>query len=273
MNAPHPPAFVCGVTYGMPEAQYHAIPALGSTDVKRLLRSPAHYRAGLDSDDEPSDAQQLGTAIHLAVLEPARFDAEVVVAPKFDRRTKAGKEAAEAFEAEHGAKLILPVDAFDTVRRVADAVRTHPAAAYLLAEGTLEVSLQWLDPATGTPCKARIDWLRPDHTKVDLKSARDASPAGFARAVGQYGYAIQQAHYMNGGRAVLQVEPPAFVFIAAETAPPYAVGVYVLDDEAVAAASGRVAEAMQRHADCRATGSWPAYSDLVQTITLPKWAL
>lgn len=267
------PTFAPGVAYGMPDALYRALPALGSSDVKRLLRSPAHYRAASESADEPTDAQRLGTAVHLAVLEPERFATDVLVSPKFDRRTKAGKKAAAEFELRAAGRLALAADEHDTARCVADAVRAHPAASYLLAEGAPEVSLQWRDEATGTPCKARIDWLRPDHGIVDLKSARDASPLGFGRAIAQYGYAVQLAHYTAGARQVLRVEPPLFAFIAVETAPPFAVGVYVLDDDACVAAAGRVAEAMARYRDCSASGVWPAYSELIQTVTLPKWAL
>lgn len=265
--------FTPGVAYDMPEGVYRAIPALGSSDVKALLRSPAHYRAGLEDESEATDAQALGTAVHLAVLEPERFEREVVTAPKFDRRTTAGKADAAEFERANAGRLILPGDAYDTCCRVRDAVRGHPAAGMLLADGASEVVLQWADEATGTPCKARLDRLLPDHTVVDLKTARDASPAGFARAIGQYRYAMQEAHYRAGARVALGVEPPLFAFIAAETAPPYAVGVYVLDDEALQAAEARVAEALARHAECRAADRWPAYSDLIQTITLPRWAL
>jgi hypothetical protein len=273
MNDRAVPAFAPGVDYAMPADLYHAIPAVGSSGLKSFLRSPAHYRARLAQPAEPTDAQALGTAVHLAVLEPERFEREVVAAPKFDRRTTAGKAAAAEFDAAHAGRLVLAADVHETACRVRDAVRSHPAAALLLAHGAPEVSLQWIDEASGVPCKSRLDWLAPDHSVVDLKTARDASPLGFGRAIGQYGYAIQQAVYVAGVRAALGAEPPMFAFVAVETEPPFAVGVYVLDDDAVAAAEVRVAEALARFAQCRAADTWPAYGDLIQTITLPRWAL
>lgn len=273
MTATHSPEFRPGIAYGMPEAVYRAIPALGSSDVKALLRSPAHYRAGAEADSESTEAQVLGTAIHLGVLEPERFEREVLEAPAANRRTNAGREAVAEFERANPGAIILPEAAYLTVLHAVDAVRSHPAAAYLLEAGQPEVVLQWLDPETGTPCKARLDWLRPDLSVVDLKSARDASPGGFSRACASFGYAIQQAHYLRGARAVLQAEPPMFAFVAVEKDPPSAVGVYVLEDHAVAAADARVSEAMRRYSECRAADAWPAYSDLIQTITLPRWAL
>lgn len=273
MTAALPPQFVPGVTYGMPEATYRAIPALGSSDVKALLRSPAHYRAGLEDEPESTEAQVLGTAIHLAVLEPERFEREVVTAPTVDRRTKDGKAAAAAFEQAHAGMLILPADAFDTVRRVADAVRAHPAAGYLLSEGVAEVSLQWSDPETGAPAKCRIDWMRPDGLLVDLKSARDASPRGFARACGEYGLHVQAAHYVRGYRQVMRSEPAGWVLVAVEKERPFAVGVYALGSMSIDAADARVSEAMRRWRDCTASGDWPAYSSMIEPIEVPPWAM
>jgi exodeoxyribonuclease VIII len=260
------------IAYGMPDSEYHAVDAIGSTDVKRLLRSPAHFRAGRDEPRAPTDAMALGTLIHLSILEPERFAREVVVAPRFDRRTKGGKALAEAFKADHVGMRIVDAADFDTARRVGDAVHAHPAARALLTDGQTEASLFWADPDTGAPCKARVDYLRADGGMVDLKSAEDASPAGFSRAVARYGYLSQQAHYQSGGGLVFG-NVPLFAFIAAEKEPPYAVGVYVLDADAVAAAFDRVRSAYGRYMDCVQTGQWPAYSPLIELITPPAWAL
>jgi PDDEXK-like domain of unknown function (DUF3799)/SAP domain len=67
---PHEP----GVYFGMSAAEYHADPSLGSTDIKRLLRSPTDYwwnshlnpQRALDTD---SPAKQKGRALHKLVPE------------------------------------------------------------------------------------------------------------------------------------------------------------------------------------------------------------
>lgn len=263
------PAFTPGIDWSLPADIYHAIPACGSGDVKRLLRSPAHYRAG---SQPASDALEVGHSLHLSVFEPARFAAEVVAAPKVDRRTTAGKAAYAAFEAEHAGKTVLSAADMDVVLQASAAVRSHRGAATLLDAGAPEVSLQWADAATGTPCKARIDWLRPDGVLLDLKSTRDASPDGFAREIVRYGYHLQAAHYLTGARTVLAEPVSAFVLIGVEKEPPYAVGVYVLDDDAVVRAAERVSVALARWAECTSAGAWPAYGDLIQPIQLPAWA-
>jgi hypothetical protein len=64
-----------GVYFGLPMADYHADPSLGSTDLKALLVHPACYwqrshlnpdRAGEDND---SAAKKVGRALHALVLE------------------------------------------------------------------------------------------------------------------------------------------------------------------------------------------------------------
>lgn len=260
------------VLYDLPADKYHALPAIGSSDVKAILRSPAHYRVRAAADNESTQSQDIGTATHLAVLEPARFELEVVGAPRVDRRTSAGKAAAAAFEGLHAGKLILSGDDFDTVSRIADAVRSHPGARTLLDAGAAEVSMLWTDEETSTPCKARADWLRSDGILVDLKTTRDASPAGFRREIAQHRYHVQAAHYFNGARAVFGDDPPAWVFIAVEKEPPFAVGVYMLDREAIDKARELVASAYRAWRGCTESGSWPAYGDLIEPITLPAWA-
>lgn len=262
---------MAAIDYRMSHADYLALDALGSSDVKRLMRSPAHYRAG-GSPMDPQTAA-IGTATHMAILEPERFALEVVAAPALDRRTAAGKAAAAAFAAEHAGKLVIGADDFDLVRRMADAVRAHPAAAELLTDGVAECSMTWSDEASGAPCKSRPDWLRADGLIVDVKTARDASPGGFQRALGQYGYAVQAAWYLAGARRVLREEPGGFVFVAVEKEPPYAVGVYAIEQQSVQAADDRIASALQRWKACTESGVWPAYSDLIEPINAPAWAL
>src|SRR5690349_7675909 len=90
-----------GVT-GLGDDAYHDHPAVGSSHLKSIARSPAHYWSEwLDPSRPPrtdTPAKWLGKAVHAAILEPERFKSDYVVGPRFDRRTKAGKEAAAAFE-------------------------------------------------------------------------------------------------------------------------------------------------------------------------------
>ena len=109
-----------------------------------------------------------------------------------------------------------------------EAVLAHPEARSLLEQdgNDREVSMFAKDPETGVEMRARFD-LYAD-IAADLKTARDASPKGFARAAAQHGYDVQEGWYRDV-RKLLTGELGRFRFIVVESTAPYLVGVYELD--------------------------------------------
>ena len=150
---------------------------------------------------------------------------------------------------------------------MAVAVHGHPTAGALLQSGQAEQSFWWDDIATDMRCKCRPDWF-DGTTIVDLKTCQDASPAGFARAVAQWSYQVQAAHYLCGTLA------KRFIFVAVEKTAPYAIGVYELDTEGLIHGSIARHNALQILQDCKAVNDYPGYTDGgIETIQLPGWAL
>lgn len=247
--------------------EYHRNPAIGSTDLRRFKRSPAHFVAGRSESSEPTKALVIGDAAHACILEPERFIREYIFVD-VDRRTKAGKERAE--EIERQGVRILSTDDGAMISAMRDSVMEHPAARRLLESRTdVERSIFWTD-TTGIECKARPDVLTPGLC-VDLKTCEDASDQAFARSIATYGYALQAAHYMAGCHYDGS-EVEDFVFICVEKAPPFAVAVYVIDrDDLISAEHERIG-LLGRMAECAASGRYPAYSERIETIGLPAWA-
>lgn len=72
--------FQPGIYFDLPEDDYHAIPALSASGIKRLQGSTMDFWAyswmnpERDEDDPDSIARLLGKAHHVAVLEPHRFE-------------------------------------------------------------------------------------------------------------------------------------------------------------------------------------------------------
>jgi hypothetical protein len=258
---------------GLSNEAYHALKAVSPSQIKVLGRSPLHYFDQFLADDrekaDPTPAMQKGTALHTAVLEPDLWDKTVAVPPHaFDRRTKAGKELAAEFERESAGKIVLSPDDAAEVRRMADAVRKHPAARFLLElPGRREASYTWTDPATGLECKTRPDWHSEDRRiVVDVKTTKDASRGEFAKSIANFEYHVQAA--WNQGA----LEAEQFITIAVENVRPYAVAVYPASGALIAAGQRRIEAAMELLAECWASGNWPGYGDLVQEpIELPGW--
>lgn len=262
----------------MTNEEYHAHPAIGNSGLTAIARSPAHYYAQFLAPDrqprEPTPDMEFGTAVHCAVLEPQRFESEYIAAPKFDRRTKQGKQDAEAFEAANAGRLFLPQDQLDACRRVRDSVHGNPAVSVLLASGEAERSIFWTDDDTGVQCKCRPDWLTGDgRVIVDVKTTQDARQAGFARSVFQYRYFVQAAWYLNGVSVATADRPEVFVFVAVEKQPPYAVALYFADPDMIAAGKREYRRNLTTYAECLRTDQWPAYPEQILPLSLPSWAL
>ena len=180
------------------ESVYRPWDAANQSVLKSYLRSAAHGRQDEVTPSEPTPAMKKGTAVHAAILEPDFFDDCYVAAPKVDRRTKAGREAWAAFEAEHSGKECLPEAEYADVIAMRQSVYDNPIAAKLLSgEGKNELSYVWKSEypgAEGTLCKARADRLTMYEGTpciVDLKTSIDASPDEFQKSVGRYAYDLQ----------------------------------------------------------------------------------
>lgn len=261
----------------MPADHYHARPAVGHSALVRIMRSPAHYREYVANPPEPTPAMQLGTAFHTALLEPDRFGESFVMAPKFDRRTKEGKAAAEAWETENAGKMALTAEQMAAIRSMASSVRCHAGADKLLSQGLAEMSGFWIDLESGVECKCRPDFLVMDGDKVsgivDVKTCSDAGADGFARAIATLGYDVQAAFYQDGLNALAGRSIP-FYFIAVEKEPPYAVATYSAGIDVIEVGRAKYRGALQLLKWCRARDTWPGYqpNGEIEPIKLPRWA-
>jgi hypothetical protein len=278
---------------------YHRWDAVNNSRLNLLFdASPAHALAQILNPPKPTPAKVLGNAAHAMILQPEVFDATYAVAGRCAGLTEKGKgprcsfngkvcRGGEWFCDRHdpapgapGTVHVLPQDDYDACQRMRDAVLNHPVAgAYLRGPGEVELSGVFTDDDTGLPCKFRTDKLRGDKDVVfDLKTADDASPAGFPNSIYGFGYYRQGAHYLMGlaqhGRNFKH-----FIIGAVEKSPPYAVAVYRLTDESIEAGLSDRAKLMKLYAQCEESGVWPGYGFdadsgryVVQDAGLPDWA-
>lgn len=263
------PTMAAGI-YDMPEDEYHAHPALSVSAAKKLLppSCPAIFDYERTAGQKHRREFDFGHAAHLVVLGSGP-ELHVVNADNF--QTKAARaERDEAYA--RGAVPLLP-DEFDTVQNMATALRQHPLTAELFAEGGLaEQSLFWTDPDSGVPCRARLDWL--SHRIVDYKTTTDVSPAAISRAVEKFGYHMQAAWYLDGAALLDLVAPDAeFLFVFQDKNPPHLVTVVDLDDIALKVGGERNRLAREVYRDCTKAGVWPTYSNDIERISLPAYAL
>ena len=258
----------------LPFPDYLAFERLSPSGAKLLARSPAHYRYLRDHPPTETPALRIGKAVHALALEGrAAFDLAFAVEPKADGRTKEGKAIKAAFAESAEGKTIITATEAELIEGMAAGILSHPLAPALIEGGTPELSMIWDDPETGAPCKGRLDLARLEAGAIlDLKSTLDASPAAFARAVLNYGYATQAAAYLSGA-AALGADVRDFIILAVEKVPPFAVGIYRLPDAALELGRRRWAEACALYVACLESGRWPGYPATIQELALPNWAM
>ena len=56
--------------YGLPEDKYFATPAASNSTLGRMAKSPAHCKAYMEAEHEPTASMALGSLVHALVLEP-----------------------------------------------------------------------------------------------------------------------------------------------------------------------------------------------------------
>ena len=262
------------VIHGLPAAKYHAHRATSKSLLDAVAISPQHYLAARDGPPrEQTPAMLLGSATHCAVLEPEDYADRYVTDPAPGSRSKDAQAARQA-ERDAGREILTTAQAA-TVEAITNSVLGHRIAATLLDQGYPEVSFCWEDRETHIICRSRADWWNSAHAQpliVDLKTARDASAGGFARAVVDHRYHVQAAMYSDGWLRVTG-EQPIFVFIVVESSAPYCVALYTLSDDDLQLGRALYRRDLARLRECADTGAWPGYADdEIRTLTLPPWA-
>lgn len=280
-----------GIFPDEPASDYYVrrLDEASASGLKQLLRSPAHFKHWVENPDadKSSPALDFGRAFHMAVLEPERFASAYALPPanapryptdaQWNAKGKRSPESQAAVDfwrdwnAENKGRERLSASDYDRIQGMAASVMAHPVARGLVQGGDRETTFRWVDEETGIACKSRADLYASGEFLMDLKSCRDASPDGFARAVATYGYATQQAHYVDGirsnGDAIRW-----FVFLAVETEAPYVCQPHLLDARAEQHGFDQRQRAMRRLQNCLQTNHWPGYSDRLNELALPAYA-
>lgn len=259
--------------YDLPETVYHAGPELSASGAKTLLDNPAKYAHQCAHPKPATDSMDAGSVAHRLTLHAG---AGITIVDAYDWRRRADQERRD--QAREAGQVVIHRGQLAAAARIARAVRSHPLAGDLLAEGNPEVSIYWDEQVTigwrthTVPCRARADWMR-DGLIIDLKTtSRGTSEKALQRTVIDYGYHISAAHYLRGVEQVSGARPE-FWFIFVDTEPPHTVSVHRLDDRLLAVGEERILTAYETWAACDASGSWPPpwSMDDVHTITAPHW--
>lgn len=246
---------------------YNDLPGVNKSTLWEMRKSPLHYWHLMhDTPKKDTPAMQLGRAVHAAILKPTAYKRDFAVMPDIDRRTKAGKEAYDAFCAESQEKEILTGTDAETVRQMAKAFRKNEAAVKLLKGTRREKALCWTDAGTGVACKCRMDAL--GEYVIDLKTTMDAGTKTFGREALRYGYDLQAAMYLEAARAN-GYDPKGFIFIVQEKSAPYLINIIRAGDAFIDRGLWIMQDLLTKYKECTETDTWPGYGE--NELILPEW--
>jgi len=255
------------LTYGA----YADAPGINYSNLKTIDLSASKFLWEKNNPRPKSAAMEIGSAIHAAVLEPEVFAETYISRPKFDRRTKAGKEASELFEKENENKICLDASDLAVVNHVADRVRNCRNYGDFFNAGQKEKSFFSTDEILFIQKKCRIDNYIPGNFIVDLKTTDCASKEVFERDIYKYGYHIQAAYYVDIIRELTGKEL-CFVIVAVEKSKDCDMNAFMIGSDALKAGREKYRAWLQTYAACLKNDSWPGYPRHVNIFSLPAWA-
>lgn len=295
-----------GVYSDIPDIVYHDrdCPGLSSSGlVSASTKSFGHYVHGLNSNKEPTEAMEFGTAFHKLLLEPDSFHDEYVpeiVKPKFDRRTKAGKAAFAIWQEdiekpwldEHGHKKSLSLEKIEKLETMTNLAHRNEYLSNVMLESKFEESffanvpidyytqdelLSMSDDEKSQLksifLKCRADIINYDmKIIVDVKTTQDASPKGFGRSCVNFNYDIKAEFYL---KILTHLFGPGwnYFFYVAEKEPPFASANYYLYQEVRDNAQRGLTKWLHRfYRESKIKNKDYFYPKKLQPLNLPNYA-
>lgn len=249
--------------------QYAAIAALRSSDLKKMNKSPLHYRAAI-LNEKPITPQleksfAKGKAFDVLILHGRMdFEALITIEPDLNRNTKEYKawKAAAA-----GAECILTIEEKSNIIAMQQAANAKSQFAKIFGgAGFRHRVIIWQDSRTGLWCKAEIDFITDNGIVVDLKTTADAGFFFFSRNAAKLGYYNQGAFYLDGLTQVTGIAHNQFYLAAVEVEPPFESHIFKASQEQILRSQYQNEENMGKLLECLETGQWPGYPDHIMDL-------
>jgi len=252
----------------LPADIYHAHDSISNSGLKLIGRSPAHFNQ--QPKREPTRSMIIGSALHMAVLEPDLFyETYMLLHGCEDRRSKDYKDAKEQF----GEEFVLVSSECSKVEGISESLWSK-FGELLSLPGHNELSGFVADPETGVMCRHRFDKLTKCGIAIDLKTTVDARSDAFSRSIHTYGYNQQAAFYSDQYEWITGNQLTDFIFIAIESESPYAAKLYRIGSQSLEIGREQYRAALNRYAECKASGFWPGYECAnIEEIEVPQYVI
>ncbi len=273
-----------GAYQGIPSDVYHASAGLSRSEIVMVAtRSVQHMYTQREERQKGAtkDTPELlfGRALHSAFLEPEIFGQAYAVMPKFDRRTKIGKENHAIWLGEHPSKTALTENQFQRISQMCGSLGRHKVLSQIVKQCKTETSYYAYNKESGALFKGRADISgvyvddqgRDLPIIVDLKSTIDASPSAFRRSVVKYFYDAQAYFYLNVVSKATGIDYKTYAIAAVEKEPPFGCALYYFG-EADLEVGGQIIEAgLKKYQATHKEEQTTSYPQGLQLLGLPAY--
>jgi hypothetical protein len=255
----------------MTRQEYTSLDAENFSNIKRILKSLAAYKYG-EPDKKDETAFAVGTLAHAMILENKDLRDLYVMKPEgMSFATKDGR----AWKAEQTLP-ILTFDEWNLIPAMAEAIANDKDASAIIRickerEQLITGEIQ------GTKFKGIMDLFGHDDERkpmhADLKTVVDASPRGFAKAVKDFHYDLQDEIYSQliALKYSLNYRPPS-AWICVEKTKPYEVACYFPSEKLMEIGEMKLNACIARLKRGNETGLWPKSLSGLKELTPAPYA-
>jgi len=183
----------------MSEQEYRNMDAINASALKDYIKSPLLYLKRYVQKlmpNEPTEAMEFGTALHMYALEPEEFQKTFIVKPEnIDFRTKEGK----AWKADNEDKKTLTQKELSLIEWLIESAYRRLNETDLLkdAKEYKEVVITHIDDDF-FKFKGKMDWLLEYPGRiinVDLKTCNSLEDDKLVKTIKDFGYDLSMAFY------------------------------------------------------------------------------
>lgn len=203
-----------------------------------------------------SQALNLGTAVHCALLEPDEFEKRFYLldTSELNLRTKKDRELVEQLKVENSKKMALSAKDYEVIDGIKKSVDTYDTAKTLLMAGDAELSIfneDWI-----LPQKIRPDRINMKHKMIiDLKTtARGVTPDLFFRNAFALDYDLSAYNYIDVANREFNEDSYSFIWVVVSTEKPYSVAVYEAGHLTLGKGREKYVRAIERIVNAKETG-------------------
>ena len=192
-------------------------------DLKVFLKSPRNFFFESLSGKKNEISLSLGLCIYEKMLNKQLFEEKYITSPKFDRRTKVGKDEYEKFINVHSqGKIIMPEETSALINNTVTNIIINKHFYDKITDADYGKSCYIIDEKTGLNVKLRLDVFFENKYVLDFQNSKESSPKQFQIEVDYNNHSLTAAFHED----FLGIKD--YIFISCENKAPYQTCLYTL---------------------------------------------